>query len=85
MQTAAVRKGIRIEQISIAWMVVEAGVALWAGLQAHSIALVAFGADSIIELIAGFVTQRHGSDDARLVSAPALIDRSLPIFAGRQY
>ncbi|MHB1683636.1 MAG: cation diffusion facilitator family transporter [Bacilli bacterium] len=55
VQTAAVRKGIRIEQISIAWMVVEAGVALWAGLQAHSIVLIAFGADSIIELIAGFV------------------------------
>ena len=55
VQRAAVRQGIQIEQISIAWLVVEAGVALWAGLQAHSIALIAFGADSIIELFAGFV------------------------------
>lgn len=36
-------------------MIIEAGVAIGAGLFAHSLALVAFGADSIIELIAGSV------------------------------
>lgn len=50
-----VKKGIYIEIISILWMFIEAGVAIGAGLAAHSLSLVSFGADSIIELIAGFV------------------------------
>lgn len=51
----SVKKGVTIELVSILWMIVEAGVAIGAGLLAHSLALVAFGADSIIELIAGAV------------------------------
>jgi len=39
----------------IAWHVVEFAIALGAGLAAGSIALVAFGADSLIEAVAGFV------------------------------
>ena len=50
-----VKKGIYIEVVSIIWMIIEAGVAIGAGLIAHSLTLVAFGADSIIELIAGVV------------------------------
>lgn len=50
-----VRKGVQIEILSILWMIVEAAVAIGAGLAAHSLALVAFGADSVIELIAGGV------------------------------
>lgn len=53
MQT--VKKGVYVEAVSIVWMIVEAGVAIGAGLMAHSLSLVAFGADSIIELIAGTV------------------------------
>jgi divalent metal cation (Fe/Co/Zn/Cd) transporter len=34
-------------------MVIEALTALFAGIPAHSIALIAFGADSVIELVAG--------------------------------
>ncbi|MCL6634102.1 MAG: cation transporter [Alicyclobacillus herbarius] len=52
---ASVKKGVTIEALSILWMIIEAGVAIGAGLLAHSLALVAFGADSIIELIAGAV------------------------------
>ena len=37
------------------WNLVEAGVALWAGIQAGSVALLAFGVDSIVELLAGGV------------------------------
>jgi len=51
----AVRAGVRIEQITIAWMVVEAIVALWAGMAARSTLLVAFGLDSVIELASGGV------------------------------
>ena len=50
-----VKKGIYIEAVSIIWMIIEAGVAISAGLIAHSLTLVAFGADSIIELVAGVV------------------------------
>ena len=39
----------------IAWHVVEFAIAIGAGLAAGSIALVAFGADSAIEAVAGFV------------------------------
>ena len=53
VQVAQVRKGINIEIISILWMIVEAVVAIGAGIVAHSLALTAFGADSVIELVAG--------------------------------
>ncbi len=37
------------------WNLVEAGVSLWAGVQAGSVAILAFGLDSIVELLAGGV------------------------------
>ena len=37
------------------WNLVEAGVAFWAGVQAGSVAILAFGLDSIVELLAGGV------------------------------
>ncbi len=52
---AAVRAGVRIEQVTIAWMVIEAAVAVGAGLLAHSVLLIAFGIDSVIELVTGGV------------------------------
>jgi divalent metal cation (Fe/Co/Zn/Cd) transporter len=51
----SVHKGVNIEIVSIIWMVIEAVVAIGSGIVAHSIALTAFGADSVIELIAGGV------------------------------
>lgn len=50
-----VKKGIYLEIISILWTLIEAGVAIGTGIASHSLALFAFGIDSIIELIAGFV------------------------------
>lgn len=47
------QRGILIEWLSAAWMVLEAVVAVVAGVLAHSVALVAYGADSVIELVAG--------------------------------
>jgi len=41
--------------LGIGWHVVEFGIALGAGLAASSIALIGFGADSLIEALAGFV------------------------------
>ena len=37
------------------WNLVEAGVSLWAGVEAGSVALLAFGLDSVVELFAGGV------------------------------
>lgn len=53
VQAMQVKKGINIEIVSIFWMIVEAAVAIGAGIVAHSLALTALGADSIIELVAG--------------------------------
>jgi divalent metal cation (Fe/Co/Zn/Cd) transporter len=47
--------GFNIEIFSILWMVIEAVVAIGAGMLAHSLALVVFGVDSVIELVAGFI------------------------------
>ena len=50
------------------WNLVEAGVAFWAGFQAGSVAILAFGLDSVVELGAGGVlvwrltTERDESD-----------------------
>lgn len=52
---ADVRRGVRIEVITVIWMVIEAAVSIGAGIVAHSILLIAFGIDSIIELISGGV------------------------------
>lgn len=48
-----VKRGIIIEIVSILWMIIEAAIAIGTGIAAHSLALTAFGADSIIELVAG--------------------------------
>src|SRR5271154_6099753 len=45
-----VRRAFRLEWLTAAWMAVEAAVAIGAGISAHSLSLVAFGADSLIEL-----------------------------------
>jgi hypothetical protein len=45
-----IRAAFRLEWLTVAWMVVEAAVALAAGVTAGSISLIAFGLDSLIEL-----------------------------------
>jgi divalent metal cation (Fe/Co/Zn/Cd) transporter len=46
---------LRLEYLSVAWNLIEAAVAVGAGLAAHSIALVGFGLDSLIETFAAVV------------------------------
>jgi hypothetical protein len=57
----------RIQQITIAWMCLEAGVSLWAAMRAKSPALLAFGGDSAVELLSAVVVwrrfQRNLSDE----------------------
>jgi len=52
---AAIRHGRLLEYLSVAWMGVEAAVGIPSGILAGSIALVGFGADSVIELFSSAV------------------------------
>ena len=45
-----IRQAFRLEWMTVAWMVLEAAVAIGAGLAAASLTLMAFGLDSVIEL-----------------------------------
>jgi divalent metal cation (Fe/Co/Zn/Cd) transporter len=49
----AAQAGVHIEQVTVGWMALEAALAIGAGIAAHSFLLVAFGLDSVIELISG--------------------------------
>ena len=49
------RKALILVWIGFLWNFLEAGVALWSALTASSVALFAFGLDSIIEIFAGAV------------------------------
>ena len=50
-----VRRGLRLEYLTLAWNFLEAAVAIVAGFLAGSIALLGFGFDSIIECGSGAV------------------------------
>lgn len=54
-QSVGVRAGVRIEIFSVVWMVVEAAVSIGAGVAAGSVLLVAFGLDSVLELVSGTI------------------------------
>jgi divalent metal cation (Fe/Co/Zn/Cd) transporter len=72
---AAVQAGVRIEQVTIAWMAVEALVAIGAGIAARSVLLTAFGLDSVIELVTGgtllwrLLTEAHAGSLTRVERA----------------
>ncbi|HLQ60276.1 MAG TPA: cation transporter [Candidatus Acidoferrales bacterium] len=80
-RTAASRSGVRIEAFTVAWMAVEAAVAVGAGLAARSVLLTAFGLDSVIELLsAGALLWRlqveaAGGDQQRVVAAERRVVR----------
>ena len=74
-----IRDAFRLERLTIGWMVVEAVVALASGIAAGSLVLVAFGLDSVIELVSAgvlvwrlSVELRHGqsfSEDAERLAS----------------
>src|SRR5450759_5918458 len=49
-RTAMIRQAFWLEYATLAWMTVEAAVAIASGIAANSLTLVAFGIDSVIEL-----------------------------------
>jgi divalent metal cation (Fe/Co/Zn/Cd) transporter len=54
-RASLIRRAFALEGATIAWMLIEAGVAIGAGVAAGSILLLAFGLDSVIELISAGV------------------------------
>jgi divalent metal cation (Fe/Co/Zn/Cd) transporter len=81
----ALRRGIRLEIVTIAWMLVEACVALGAGILARSVLLTAFGVDSVVELLSGIVLfgrLRIESSRATAAGVDRLEARTASISAG---
>lgn len=54
-RTRDLRRGLKLEYLTIGWNSLEAIVAIAAGILAGSIALVGFGLDSIIEIVSGAI------------------------------
>lgn len=54
-RAALVHRAVALEIFSLLWMTVEAAVAVAAGVAAGSVALLAFGIDSVIEFVAAVV------------------------------
>jgi divalent metal cation (Fe/Co/Zn/Cd) transporter len=54
-RAAMIAQAFRLEYITLAWMIVEAAVAIGSGIAAGSLALTAFGIDSLIELASAVV------------------------------
>lgn len=52
---ALLRRGLRLEYLTVGWNIVEGVIAVGAGVAAGSIALIGFGVDSFVESISGSV------------------------------
>ena len=59
------RTGRILQRVTIAWNLAEVGVTIALGIAAGSLALVAFGLDSLIEVFASLVVLWHMSGPAR--------------------
>lgn len=54
-----IERGLWVEYASVAWMSVECVVAIYSGIAAWSLALLAFGGDSLVELLSSFAVVQH--------------------------
>ncbi|MCW3015001.1 MAG: cobalt transporter [Solirubrobacterales bacterium] len=67
-RAALVQRAALLARVGLGWHVLEAAIAIVAGLVASSVALIGFGADSLIEVLAGVVllwrlrTRRAGAE-----------------------
>jgi len=84
VQDTARRLGIHLELLTVGWNAIEAVVAISAGIAAGSVALVAFGLDSVIEVSAALVVlwQFLGAPEDRERRALRLIGACFFALAG---
>lgn len=80
-RSALQRRGRHLEYLTTAWNSLEAVVAIVTGLAAHSLALVAFGLDSCIEVFASLVVLWH-LGGAPEIADPLRARRALRLIAG---
>lgn len=75
MARRAVARAERLELLTIAWNVMEVFVTVGLGIAAGSLALIAFGLDSLVEIFASFVVlwQLRGEGSARTRHAMLLV------------
>ncbi len=67
-----------LQGFTLAWMLLECGISLYAAVRAHSVALLAFGADSFVELLSAVVVllqyaPRYGLTKARAERTAAVL------------
>jgi divalent metal cation (Fe/Co/Zn/Cd) transporter len=54
-EVALPRQVAWLQWITLAWMALECGASLWAAVQSHSASLLAFGSDSLVEMLSATV------------------------------
>ncbi|MGD0478488.1 MAG: cation transporter [Nitrososphaerales archaeon] len=59
-----IRQGVTLEYLSLAWMGVEVVGSIGIGLLSMSFALLAFGSDSVVEMVSAFVVTLHLKSDS---------------------
>jgi Co/Zn/Cd efflux system component len=64
-RTVLIQQAFRLEWLTVAWMVIEALVAIGSGLIAGSLTLTAFGLDSVLELVSAGVLIWRLTDELR--------------------
>jgi divalent metal cation (Fe/Co/Zn/Cd) transporter len=78
-----IRRAFRLEWFTAGWMLIEAAIAIGAGLAAHSLSLIAFGADSVIELAsAGVLLWRLDVEMHQGAGFPESIERQASRIGG---
>src|SRR4029077_20223984 len=85
-RSSVLRAALRLEIITVVWMVIEAALAVAAGIVARSLLLIAFGIDSGIELISAIVLlwrlKREGFGGLAGVEASEKIERKASRIGG---
>ena len=77
------RRAFRLEWITAGWMLIEAVVAIGSGVVAHSLSLIAFGADSLIELAsAGILLWRLDVEMRRGTEFPESVEQRASRISG---
>lgn len=70
-----------LQSITLAWMLVECAVALFAAARAHSVALLAFGSDSFVELLSAIVVLLQFTPRLRLSKTQATRAAAVLLYA----
>ena len=70
------RSGLWVEYASLAWMAIEGFVSIYSGLMVLSLALLAFGGDSVVELLSSVAVVRHLRNITRAQTQATHVDDS---------